>query len=91
MQVSATTIVLGAAALGAIFALVIGRVRAPASGVSRRSHILSASATLLIAVVCFVEAAISPDERYVLIGIGSVLVVTAAVVLIDLRKHPTRS
>jgi hypothetical protein len=90
MQVSATTIVLGAAALGAIFALVIGRLRAPGSGVSRRSHILSASATLLIAVVCFVEAAISADERYVLIGIGSVLVVTAVVVLLNLRKHPTR-
>jgi hypothetical protein len=94
MQVSGTTIVLGAAALGAIFALVISLLRkrsGAANGrASRRSHLLSAIAMLLIAICAFVDAAIGSGDRYVLIGIGIVLVVTSAVVLFNSRERTTR-
>ena len=94
MQVSPTTIVLGAAALGAIFALLIGLLRkrgGAANGqTSRRSHILSASAMLLIAVCAFVDAAVGPGDRYVLIGIGIVLVVISVMVLFNTRERTTQ-
>ncbi|HEY7051910.1 MAG TPA: hypothetical protein VH496_07205 [Mycobacterium sp.] len=94
MQVSATTVVLGAAALGAILAFVISRVR-PRDGTahenaSGRSHILSVVAMLLLAVCAFVDAAVGPADRYLLVGIGIVLVVTSVVVLVNHRKRTTR-
>jgi|SRR5581483_231025 len=95
MQVNITTIMLVAAGLAAILTLIISRLRKHSSTRGderhRRSHVFSALAMLLVAVCAFADAAISHSDRYLHLGIGIVLVATAAVVLFNVRKHGVAS
>lgn len=94
MRVTGLELVIMAALLagvgGAALAVTVKR-RAPSSAESsRRSHILSACASLLLALILAIRCVVIQDtSRYFLIPLAVVLAVTALVVLRKNRKAPT--